>query len=188
MIREPIWKAVWRVNRIIPLCLVALLILNLGFVFFLTYGPEKKAAFIQAELIRLQAEERKSQRGEGDSQAPVIVYARGVEDLQKFRQAIPDKSELSGLVAELFSLADQAGLKINSVQYSSSKEPEQQLLRYEINYQVTGTYRQIKKMIHLIEQSQRILFIDRLSLGSGRADESVGLSLSLTTFFTMGEL
>ncbi|MBE0502233.1 MAG: type 4a pilus biogenesis protein PilO, partial [Desulfuromonadales bacterium] len=119
---------------------------------------------------------------------PVIVYARGVEDLQKFRQAIPDKSELSGLVAELFSLADQAGLKINSVQYSSSKEPEQQLLRYEINYQVTGTYRQIKKMIHLIEQSQRILFIDRLSLGSGRADESVGLSLSLTTFFTMGEL
>ncbi|MBE0502486.1 MAG: hypothetical protein IBX47_13750, partial [Desulfuromonadales bacterium] len=87
MIREPIWKAVWRVNRIIPLCLVALLILNLGFVFFLTYGPEKKAAFIQAELIRLQAEERKSQRGEGDSQAPVIVYARGVEDLQKFRQA-----------------------------------------------------------------------------------------------------
>ena len=188
MIREPVWKAVWRVNRIIPVSLVGLLGLNLLLSLFLTYGLEEKATVIQAEVIRLQADERHTQGGRGDSESPVIIYTRGIEDLQRFRQAMPDKSELSGLVDELFSMADRAGLSIDSVQYNSRKESEQQLLRYVIDYQVTGTYKQIKKMIHLIEQSERIIFIDELSLGSARADKNVSLSLTLTTFFTTGQV
>ena len=184
MIREPVWKAVWRVNRVIPMSLVGLFGVNLFFVLFMTYGLEDKAAVVQSEVIRLQAEERHTQSGYGDSESPVIIYTRGIEDLQKFRQAIPDQSKLSSLVDELFSLADRAGLSISSVQYNSIKEPEQQLLRYKINYRVVGTYKQIKKMVHLIEQSERIIFIDELSLGGASKDESVSLSLSLTTFFS----
>ena len=187
MIREPIWKAVWRVNRPLPMTLAALFCLNLLFTLYLTYRLEKKATSIQAEVIRLQAEERNNKNDRGESESPVVIYSRGVEDLQKFRQAIPDKAHLSGLVDELFSLADRAGLTIDSVQYRSSKEPEQSLLRYEMTYQVTGTYRQIKKMIHLIEQADRIILIDSLSLGSAKSEASVSLSLSLTTFFTTGE-
>jgi Tfp pilus assembly protein PilO len=188
MIREAVWQAVWRVNRIIPIGLVCLLILNLSVFLFLTYSMEKQAAQIQAEVLRLQADERRTQNERSQSESPVILYTQGVGDLQKFRQSIPDKSKLSGLVAELFSLAERAGLSIDSVQYQSKKEPEQQLLRYEINYQVTGSYEQIKKLIHLIEQSDRILFINELSLGSAREGTDVSLPLSLTTFFTTGQI
>jgi Tfp pilus assembly protein PilO len=187
MIREPIWKAVWKVNRIIPVSLVGLLVFNLIFTFYLTSYLEEKAAIVKSEVIRLQADERQALRGRGNSESPVIIYTRGIADLQKFRQTIPDKAKLSSLVDELFSLADRAGLSLDSVNYNSEKEPEQQLLNYKIDYKVTGTYKQIKKMIHLIEQSDRIIFIDKMSLGSVSSDKSVSLSLTLTTFFTMGQ-
>ena len=183
MIREPIWKAVWRVNRIIPLGLVGLIVVNVLLFAFLTYRLEVQASTIQTEFIRLQAEERRTQSGREDSESPVVIYTRGVADLQKFRQAIPAKSELSGLVAELFSLASHAGLKINSVQYDSTTDQEHELLHYKINYQVTGTYKQIKKMVHMIEQSGRLITIDKLSLDSAKKGKSVSLSLTLETFF-----
>ena len=183
MIREPIWKAVWRVNRIVPLCLVGLVGINIILFAFLTYRLEGQASAIQTEFIRLQAEERRTQSGREDSESPVVIYTRGVADLQKFRQAIPAKSELSGLVDELFSLANRAGLKINSVQYDAKNDPKQELLLYKIKYQVTGTYKQIKKMVHMIEQSGRLITIDELSLDSAKKGKSVSLSLALETFF-----
>ena len=183
MIREPVWKAVWRVNRVILLCLVGLFSLNIIIFLFLTYLLEDKALSKQAEFIRIQAEERRTQSDREDSDAPVVVYTRGNEDLHKFRQAIPLSSELSGLVDELFSLADRAGLKINSVQYDTKNDPDHMLLHYKINYQVTGTYKQIKKMVHMIEQSGRIISIEELSLNSSKEGQSVSLSLALQTYF-----
>ena len=183
MIREPAWKAVWRVNRIIPICLLGILVINVLILLFLNLRMEDKASRIQSEFIRLQAEERRTQTGRDDSASELVIYSRGLEDLQKFRQAIPDKSKLSGLVNELFSLADRAGLTIKSVNYNSDSDPKQKLLEYKITYQVAGNYNQIKKMIHMIEQSDRLIAIDELSLGSARKGESVSLSLVLTTFF-----
>ena len=183
MIREPVWKAIWRVNRVIPLCLVGLFIFNIIVFLFLTYLLEDKASSKQAEFIRIQAEERRTQGDREDSDSPVVVYTRGNEDLQKFRQAIPLTSELSGLIDELFSLADRAGLKINNVQYNTKTDLEHMLLHYKINYQVTGTYKQIKKMVHLIEQSGRIISIEELSLNGSKEGQSVNLSLSLQTYF-----
>lgn len=183
MIREPLWKAVWRVNRVLPLCLVGLFCINILLFTYLSYFLEVEASTIHPELIRLQAEERRTQTGRGDSESPVVIYTRGVEDLQKFRQAIPSKTELTGLIDELFSLADSAGLKINSVRYNSKNDPEFKLLHYEINYQVTGTYKQIKKMVHMIEQSGRLISINELSLDSAEKGKSVSLSLALKTYF-----
>lgn len=186
MIREPIWRAVWRVNRVVPTALLCLLIGNVAIYLFLAFGLEERVATAQSDYIRLQAEERRNQSGGADSELPLVIYTRGIEDLQKFRQAIPDKQKLSGLVGELFSLADRSGLKIDNVQYVSKKDPQRKLLQYKINYQVTGTYNQLKKMVHMIEQSERLVIIDELSLGSIRKDDRVSLSLTLTTFFRMG--
>ena len=183
MIREPVWKAVWKVNRLMPICLAGLFGVNILLLLFLTYSLEEQAAVVQADFIRLQAEERSTQSGRTDSESPVVIYTRGVEDLQKFRQAIPAKSELTGLIDELFALADRSGLRIDSVQYDSENDPDQQLLHYRINYKVTGTYKQIKKMIHMIEQSGRLISIDELSLDSARKSKNVSLSLALKTFF-----
>lgn len=188
MIREPIWHAVWRVNKVVPLSLAGLFAVNILFFLFLTYHFEVKASSVQTEFIRLQAEERRSQTGRENSESPVVIYTRGVEDLKRFRQAIPAQTELSGLIDELFSLAGKAGLQINSVKYDSKNDPVEKLLEYKINYRVTGTYKQIKKMIHSIEQSERLLSIDEMSLDSAEKGKNVSLSLSLKTFFRMDQV
>lgn len=188
MNRSSVWMAAWSVNRTIPICLLGLLVANILLFLFLSYVMEGKASAVQARYIYLQAEERLSQRGGNDAGSDLVLYSRGLEDLKKFRLAIPAKSELSGLVDELFSLADKAGLTINSVQYEPEVKPEQKMLNYTIRYQVTGTYNQVKKMIHLIEQSKRLIAIDELTLGSARKDEAVNLALSLTTFFRTDSL
>ena len=187
MIRESIWKAVWRVNRIFPLCLGGLFTINVLLLIFLNYHMESKATLVQSKFIKIQAEERRTQDGREDSETPVVIYTRGIEHIKKFRQAIPVKSEFTGLIGELFSLADRAGLKISSVNYNSKNDSEQQLLQYKINYQVSGTYKQIKKMIHMIEQSDRIVIIDELSLDSAEKGRSVNLSVALITFFRMDQ-
>lgn len=183
MRREPVWRAAWRVNRALPITLVVAVLLNVALFLFLHVVYEERASAVQKAFISLQAEERHAQGEGSDSELPQLVYTRSLSDLQTFRQAIPVEAELSGLVGELFTLAERAGMSIDRVRYNSTLLEDQDLLQYEIKYDVTGTYRQIKKMVHLIEQSGRIVAIDELSLGSRSTDKSVNMSLTLTTFF-----
>jgi type IV pilus assembly protein PilO len=181
MQRETVWQAAWRANRKLPLLLLGLLLLNLVAYFMPLQWLARDADETQREFIRLQSEERGP--GRGGVLTPAEAYARAVDDLQRFRAAIPDQKELSGLVDELFRLAERSGLTISRVQYSAKADIGQQLLHYEIRFEVSGSYDQVRKLVHAVEQSPRLLTIDALALGGGRSEGNVSLRLQLTTFF-----
>ncbi len=181
--REPIWKAVWRINRVLPTALGGLLLLNMAAYLLLTGVYEKRAEELERTYISQQSEVRKAEQGGRSAESPLVVYARGTKDLQTFRQAIPPKSELTGLVGEVFTLAESSGLQIDRISYKPTHVKEMRLLRYELDFNVAGDYNQVKKFTHKIEQSERLLIIDKMTLNSGRQGDSVNLSLTLTTYF-----
>lgn len=187
MAREPVWKAVWRVDRKIPVILGVLLITNIGIYLVLTGMFEKKAEQLERRYIIQQSEVRQAEQGGQTTESPLIVYARGTKDLQTFRSQIPSNDKLTGLVDEIFTVARSAGLEIARISYHPKDLTEIRLLQYGLDFNVTGTYNQIKKFTHLIEQSGRLIIIDQMTLNTVKESARVNLKLKLTTYFRADE-
>ena len=58
-------------------------------------------------------------------------------------------------------------------------------MRFELNFNVSGEYEQVKRFIHSLEQSSRLLAIKQIGL-QGADDKAVSLRLNLETYFRSG--
>ena len=183
MAREATLQALWRINQKIPVILSILFLLNIVLFLYLTMSLEEQAVSLERQYINQQSEVRKAEQGGRSAESPLVVYARGVKDLQRFREAIPEKSDLTGLVGEIFTLAESSGLKIDRISYNPKYEKKMQLLQYSLDFVVTGNYNQIKKFTHKIEQSNRLVAIDGMALNRSAQGSNVNLKLKLSTYF-----
>lgn len=177
-------SAVWRVNRFLPLVAGVLLALNAG-IFIVTrfvVVPE-----VRAVEERLAGSLALANSPLGIARAQAALFRKAETDLAEFRRAIPAKEQFTVFLAELFSLAGGAGLTLDRITYSPKDDAESGLLHYPLSFSVQGDYVQIKKFIHSLEQSPRIIAIEEISL-SGSSSETthgnrVSLSMRLTTYF-----
>ncbi len=183
MAREAVWQAIWRVNRKLPIALSVLCLLNIISYMLLTGFLEEKAEKLERRYISQQSEVRKAEQGGRSAESPLVVYARGTKDLKTFHEAIPLKTKLTGLIGEIFTLAETSGLKIDRIAYQPKQLEEVRLLQYSLDFNVTGNYNQIKKFTHKIEQSDRLISIEKMALKSDEQNSQVDLRLTLTTFF-----
>lgn len=189
MAEESLFRAVWRTNRVAPLCILALLVLNVLLYGFVTRVVIPGVDNLERRYINTQTQVREL-RQTGDAQeTPQQVFARGTEDLKKFWAAVPSRKEFTALIGELFTLAEKARLGINQVSYTPEENPERGILTYRLQFSVAGDYGQIKKFVYLLEQSRRLIIIDELSLSTARGDagQEVSLRIGLTTFFKARE-
>lgn len=184
MEREPIWLTAWRLNRFLPLLIAGLFLLTAGSYLFLHFHSLPKLGALEHELIAQQAHLRQG-RQNAERKTPAETYRQAVADLQSFRAAIPGKNEFPKLLGEIFSLSGKAGLSIDQISYQPKEVAGQGLLRYGLAFTVRGSYSQIKRFVYSLEQSERLLVIDSLTLSGGRetGEALVELRLQLATFF-----
>ena len=183
MAKEAIWQTLWRINQKLPILMAVLVLLNVLFFVYLTQFLEKDVEDLERRYISQQSEVRKAEQGGRSAESPLVVYARGIKDLRIFQEAIPKISELTGLVGELSDLAERSGLEIDRISYNPKWQEDIQLFKYSPNFVVTGSYNQIKKFTHKIEQSKRLVAINEMKLNRSKKDQEVKLSLKLTTYF-----
>jgi type IV pilus assembly protein PilO len=185
MDRESILLIAWRLNRVLPLLVGALLLLNVVAYLALNYLASPQRDALEKQLADLQAKVRQARQADADAKTPAEIYRRGEADLQNFRAVIPLKGEFPALLGEIFSLAGQAGLTIDQISYQPKEEEGQGLLRYGLAFSVHGDYSQVKRFIYSLEQSERLIVIDGLALSGGResGEAMVELRLQLATFF-----
>lgn len=172
-------RQLWTGHRV-PVCAVALLLLtNLAVGLTLQQYLVPTVSEREQQVIRRQSDLRS---GGGDS--PVQLLAQGEKDLATFREKIPSHREFTGLIVELQSLADEAGLDLDQVSYKPDREKGSDLLRYTLTFTLVGSYRDIKQFVHALEQSSRLIILRQIGLqGDGEGDTDVRLQLSLETFF-----
>lgn len=179
-------EQLWGSHRGSLILLVSLLILNL-LVFFtveIVLAPrvlEKENIFLEKQA---EARDILHSRG-GSAQTPEQLYALASQDVSRFRQAVPEYQEFTGLIEELLVLANDARLDINQINYASEPIQEGNLLQFSLNFNVVGDYGQVKRFIHSLEQSVRLVIIKQIAL-QGTDDNRVDLRLSLETFFRPG--
>jgi len=185
MERESILLAAWRLNRVLPLLVGSLVLLNVVAYLSLNYLSLPQRDTLETQLMDLQARVRQNRQSDAEAKTPAEIFLRGEADLQKFRAVIPSKTEFPALLGEIFSLAGQAGLTIDQIGYQPKEVEGRGLLRYGLAFSVNGDYGQIKRFIYSLEQSERLIVIDSLTLSGGRESglATVELRLQLATFF-----
>ena len=189
MAREPVWIAVWRMNRVFPTVVAGLLGVNLIAFAVAGFLVTPRLERLEKDFVGLQQEYRKVRRGEETPNSRRRIFQQGREDLQTFRAALPPERDFTALLDDLFSMAGTAGLDIDRIDYDPEAVEGEGLLSYSLNFNVRGDYGQVKKFIFLIEHSPRLVAIEKLSLNKARetAAGQVALQLRLTTYFRMDE-
>lgn len=184
------WKELagqlWKSHRSPLLLLGILLIVNLALFAALEQFVTPRVAEQESTFLQRQAEVRQLLRTQGGAtNTPEQAYLMAAQDLSKFRQAIPDYKEFTGLIEDLLVLSNSARLNITKIAYNSTQLKENELLKLELKFNVAGDYDQIKRFIHSLEQSTRLIAIKQISL-QGASDKGVNLRLTLETYFRTG--
>jgi type IV pilus assembly protein PilO len=179
-------ELLWKSHRKSIVALAVLLVLNLLLYVAVDQLLVPRVSEQEGRFLQRQNEVRKLLHNQGNAaKSPEQYYVLGSQDLAKFEQAIPEYREFTGLIEELLVLSSRARLEIAQIAYSSEALKELPLLKFDLNFSVVGNYAQIKRFIHSLEQSVRLITIKQINLQ--RADEeTVSLRLSLETFFRKG--
>lgn len=186
MSREHLILTAWKQNKLWPSLLMGLLLANIALFVTATQVIAPKVIRLEEQLVRNQAEARLVRQQGANAATPENILARGRQDLQSFREAIPNKESFSELIGDISVLANRAGLEIDQITYDPEEKPEERLLVYSLSFTVSGSYRQLKKFIHSLEHSPRLIVIQELSLSgsSEKQQESVRMQIRLSTYFT----
>jgi type IV pilus assembly protein PilO len=180
-------SAIWQQNKSWPCLLLTLLLLCVVLIIVNQNLIAPGVDSLEREYIGLQERSRQSRMMKAAADTPSAFYRRGVNDLGKFHDLIPQLSDFTDLVAELFRLAEKSNLRITQVNYQPKVLKGDDLLQYGLAFSVSGSYAELKKFIALIESSRWLLAIEGISLRSDvRSGSSVSLQLQLATYFKAG--
>ncbi|WP_303722209.1 type 4a pilus biogenesis protein PilO [Malonomonas rubra] len=169
--------------RLLTACL-AFAVLNLLLFVVMSYFVSPAINDAERSMIGLQSEVRRMGSGGAPMSLPKL-YRKAGDDIARVHALIPSREALSDLVLDISRLADKAGFEIESVSYKPEKVEKFALLGYSLSFTVSGRYRQLKKFVHLLEVSPRIVILDSISLAEGQ-DEEISMQIKLTTYFREG--
>ena len=179
-------EQIWKSQRGLLLLLGILLVSNLLLFVVLEQFLVPKVAEQESRFLQRQAEVRQMMRNQGSTAiTPEQLFVLASQDVAKFQQAVPDYKEFTALIEELLVLSNRASLNITQVSYTSEELKQSPLLKFNLSFNVAGDYEQLKKFIHSLEQSVRLITIKQISLQSSD-DKGVNLRLNLETFFRPG--
>jgi hypothetical protein len=172
-----------RRKRIVRWALAAVIVVDLALV-FLNWQIGRSPHAPQGELQSLELQ-RKMMTGDvnrGDEirrNLPAIEQQCDRFYQDQFR---PIASGYSGLIADLGSIANQAGLKSDATTFQQLKPNEHGVVELDIGESVEGSYPSVVAFLNGLEHSHGFYILDGLSLTSNR-EGALKLSLRLRTFF-----
>lgn len=176
-------EQLWKSQRGLLILLGVLLALNVLLGVALEQLIAPRVAALERRFLQRQTEVRQMLHHQSRAATtPEQLYALGRQDIVKFYKAVPEYREFTALIEELLILSNRARLNIGQITYTSENLKTSPLLKFSLNFNVAGDYEQIKKFIHSLEQSVRLITIRQISL-QGENDDDVNLRLSLETFF-----
>lgn len=183
-------KAVWEQSRIWFYFIIMLLLFSVSLYFYQSQFVGSETERLLQRRLSLQGQLQERQAKLAESGVPVSAVEQLESELQRFAGLIPPKLEFSNFVGDLFSWASQCKLEIRQVNYQPEIDEDRAYLTYGVSFSVEGSYQQLKKFIHLLENSSRILIIDTITLAGRQkkdANDNVALQIRLTTFFREGK-
>lgn len=140
---------------------------------------------IPGQELRIRSTEERVNELRGSSGAE-----RAASGVLAFKKRLPQRSELTRVLSEVFAIARRNGLKIEAGDYSPETVRDTDISRYTFSFPVEGGYGQIKKFIYDVEALRYPLVIEEIGLVSGKGDKKedanvngIGLKMKVSIYF-----
>lgn len=101
-----------------------------------------------------------------------------------FQEAVPNYFSQEVFLYSLNAIISEVGVVLDSINFSenSSEKTEESFLNHGVKLSVEGNFFQIKKFIYLIENMNRFVEVEKISLSKGDDLNKMQASLSLIIF------
>ena len=177
--KYPLMTVVWEHNRVRIIVVLALLFCVVSTFMVQKWVVEPNLFALRTEQTRLQQHVRQRQMEFANSGVPVSTTEQIKKNLQQFDLLMAGKEDFSSFLGELFDWSKRAGLEIHQINFQPEIEKETGFLRYGLNFSVKGSYAQVKQFIHLLENAQRILLVEKIALTGSTTGNTGGYDVSL---------
>lgn len=179
MVLKGLFEELWRTIRVRTVLVFVGLILNV-FLYSLLFtsmvpGLEKDQTLLvqHQEINRRTGADSPSQ---GRPSASVI--------LENFYGQVAAYEKFPEFLQQLYQYSSDAGLNIDRITYRPEKTELRTVLRYELDFSVTGQYRQIKGFLHALEGWPQLVVVEQVKLSGQKPDkDEVVLSIRLAAYF-----
>lgn len=166
-----------RKAQVLAILLGVMLLVNGGFYLLKTKPSQAMASSLEKTL-------QDNRRAIMAKQAQYRLYAsfgRGKEQLESFKKMLPTKSDYTGIIRDIFRMARKDGVKSDSITVEKRQVAHGDIDQIVFSLPVSGSYRDVRKLVYDMENSALFLTIDHLNFnGAGKTgDISVTLGLSV---------
>jgi len=169
----------WRSRRTEIMLVGGAVILNIVLTLILLVGMVPSLERDRSELIQYRlAAERASADG------PAGAEGKVTERLQSFYRQIAAYGTFPDSIQQLYQYSENSGLNIERISYRPQQTDLKTVLRYELEFSVTGQYREIKKFLQALEGWSQLVVVEKVRLAGGQpARDAVVLSIRLAAYF-----
>ena len=113
-------------------------------------------------------------------------FAVNNRELDDFYGHLLPREDFDRFLGELFDFSTQAGLLLDRISFQPNSHNSQRILEYRVRFNVSGSYDQIRKFVHLLENSPRLIAIRTLSLsGKAKTASRISVGMEIDTFFQL---
>lgn len=185
---------IWREKRVLLIALGVLLAANVFF--FLTYRIQYQSRLdaIDSRVSQLQEELEQARLARVRSEKQQQSYQKVQRDIAQVLNELwsTQPERFTRLVSEIKRLAEASNLSPQSYSFTRTESEgertrQQQRLNIGavdvgIDFSVTGTYQQVRRLINLLELSQQFVIINGIAL-TAPDENTLTLNLHLKTLF-----
>jgi hypothetical protein len=172
-------KKTWRI--ILGLLVAA----NVAAAAFIMFPPGGSPEELEQQLASLQAQVATGRKRLTETRDHVAAVEKGRSEGDKFLNDyfLERRTAYSTLLAELVAEADEA--KIKSKEHTYATEPiegSDSLSMMSITANYEGTYQNLMRFIHQIDESPRLLIIEGLIAAPQQGSATLNISMKIDTF------
>lgn len=179
MVLKGVFEELWRTNRVRTVLVLVGLILNIFLFSVLLASMLPGLENDQTLLAQNQAIQR---RAGSDPLSQGRPSASAI--LEKFYGQVAAYEKFPEFLQQLYQYSGDAGLSIDRITYRPEKTDLRTVLRYELDFSVSGQYGQIKEFLHALEGWPQLVVVEQVKLSGQKPDsDEVVLSIRLAAYF-----
>jgi Tfp pilus assembly protein PilO len=158
---------------------------NLAFYFILTQPAMKEHRRLTEDGAPFQRVNDRREVVEGHEEF-LHAVEQAEQDLHSLNEEILStrNERLVDVQDELARLCDRFGIDLDSVASDSDLLLDEELDRFSMKVPLEGNYANLRKFLQAVEESERFLVVERVSLAVGKqGGKELSLNISLVTYF-----
>jgi type IV pilus assembly protein PilO len=173
------------IYRLKKRCLIAMLLLLLtNIAMYAFIHGHQNAALNEARIKCDELRSRLTTAERGDVSA---VYRRGLSDLDKLKAIIPPKRGFPLVLGGILDDAASGNLAVKTISYKPQIVKNEDLLEYDINMSVSGSYAAVKSFLADLQKKRELIVIDTIALSNADLfEENVSMNIRMTVYLREG--